>query len=265
MIELLKIKPDSKLHNSAKIFITIILFFNLLHSYAQVSSIPHLAKNGAYTQLIVDDKPFLILGGELGNSSASSNEYMRPIWPKLKQMNLNTVIAPVYWELMEPVEGKFDFILIDSLITNARLFNMKLVLLWFGAWKNSMSCYARAWVKTTTTKYPRILDKTGIPQEIVTPFNKNNLEADKKAFTRLMQHIKEVDSKVHTVITIQVENEIGMLPDARTYDDAANKTFNSSVPRQLLDQLEKNKNNLLPEIKSIWEANGSKTSGNWEE
>ena len=95
MIELLKIKPDPKLHNSSKIFITIILFFNLLHSYAQVSSIPHLAKNGAYTQLIVDDKPFFILGGELGNSSASSNEYMRPIWPKLKQMNLNTVIAPV--------------------------------------------------------------------------------------------------------------------------------------------------------------------------
>ena len=265
MIELLKIKPDPKLHNSAKIFITIILFFNLLHSYAQVSSIPHLAKNGAYTQLIVDDKPFLILGGELGNSSASSNEYMRPIWPKLKQMNLNTVIAPVYWELMEPVESKFDFSLVDSLITNARLFNMKLVLLWFGAWKNSMSCYTPAWVKTNTTRFPRAMDKNGSPQEIITPFNKNNLEADKKAFARLMQYIKETDSKEQTVITVQVENEIGMLPDARTYDEAANLAFNKSVPEQLLNYLKKNKSSLLPEIKSIWEANGSKTSGNWEE
>ena len=247
-----------------KTVLTIGLIYSCLLQVA-AQEIPKLVKNGNYVQLLVDNKPFLVLGGELGNSSASSNEYMRPIWPKLKEMNLNTVIAPVYWELMEPVEGKFDFILVDSLIENARLFNMKVVLLWFGVWKNSMSCYAPAWVKTNTTKYPRILDKTGIPQEIVTPFNKNNLEADKKAFTRLMQHIKEVDSKEHTVITIQVENEIGMLPDARTYDDAANKAFNSSVPRQLLDQLEKNKNNLLPEIKSIWEANGSKTSGNWEE
>ena len=223
-----------KLHNSAKVLITIILVLNLLHSFAQVSSIPKLVKNGAYTQLIVDDKSFLILGGELGNSSASSNEYMRPIWPKLKQMNLNTVIAPVYWELTEPAENKFDFSLVDSLIAHARLFNMKLVLLWFGAWKNSMSCYAPAWVKTNTTRFPRALDKNGSPQEIITPFNKNNLEADKKAFARLMQYIKETDSKEHTVITIQVENEIGMLPDARTYDEAANLAFNKDVPLSLI-------------------------------
>ena len=264
MIKLLIIKPRLKLQYSARVLITIILVLNLLHSYAQISSIPKLVKNGVHTQLIVDDKPFLILGGELGNSSASSNEYMRPIWPRLQQMNLNTVIAPVYWELMEPTEGQFNFSLIDSLIKNARLFNMKLVLLWFGAWKNSMSCYAPAWVKTNTSRFPRILDKTGGQQEILTPFNKDNLEADKKAFVRLMQYIKETDSKEHTVITVQVENEIGMLPDARTYDEAANVVFNKAVPEQLLNYLKKNKKDLLPEIKSIWEANGSKTSGNWE-
>jgi hypothetical protein len=79
----------------------------LLYSNAQETPVhvPHLKKNGNYTQLIVDNKPFLILGGELGNSSASSNDYMQPIWPKLRQMNLNTVFAPVYWELMEPLAG----------------------------------------------------------------------------------------------------------------------------------------------------------------
>ena len=236
----------------------------MINAQAQ-STMPRLVKNGNTTQLLVDNKPFLILGGELGNSSASSNEYMRPIWPKLKQMNLNTVIAPVYWEIMEPVEGKFVFSLLDTLIKNARLFNMKLVLLWFGAWKNSMSCYAPAWVKTNTTRFPRILDKRGSQQEIMTPFNKNNLEADKKAFVRLMQYIRETDNKEHTVITVQVENEIGMLPDARTYDEAANAAFNKAVPEQLLNYLKKNKNDLLPEIKSIWEANGSKTSGTWED
>src|SRR5262245_23258437 len=103
----------------------------MLHSTAQQSParIPHLIKNGSYTQLIVDNKPFLILGGELGNSSASSNDYMRPIWPKLRQMNLNTVFAPVYWELMEPTEGRFDFSLVDSLVKNARLNKIRLVLL----------------------------------------------------------------------------------------------------------------------------------------
>ena len=81
----------------------------------------------------------------------------------------------------------------------------------------------------------------------MTPFNKNNLEADKKAFVRLMQYIKETDKKENTVITIQVENEIGMLPDARTYDEAANIAFNKSIPEQLLNYLQKNKNNLFPE------------------
>ena len=107
--------------------------FCYLISHGQVSTnIPRLEKKGKHVQLIVDNKPFLILGGELGNSSASGHEYMRPIWPKLKQMNLNTVIAPAYWELIEPVEGKFDFSSLDTLIKNARLNKMKLVLLWFG-------------------------------------------------------------------------------------------------------------------------------------
>jgi beta-galactosidase GanA len=254
--------PGSPMKN--RFFILGLILFSL-HINAQVSSIPRLVKNGSNIQLLVHNKPFLIFGGELGNSSASSNEYMRPIWPKLKQMHLNTVIAPVYWELIEPVENKFDFSSVDTLIKNARLNKMKLVLLWFGAWKNSMSCYAPAWVKTNTTNFPRATDKYGTPQEILTPFNKNNLAADKKIFAKLMQHIKQVDAIQNTVITIQVENEIGMLPDARTYDEEANTAFNNEVPKQLLYYLEKNKNNLLPEIKSHWEANGSKTSGTWEE
>jgi beta-galactosidase GanA len=250
---------------SGSLIIGIILFCLLQVSAQPSSNIPRLVKNRSYVQLLVNDKPYLIFGGELGNSSASSNDYMRPIWPKLKQMNLNTVIAPVYWELIEPIEGKFDFSSVDTLIKNARLNKMKLALLWFGAWKNSMSCYTPAWVKTNTTKFPRILDKNGSQHEILTPFDKNNLEADKKVFVKLMQHIKQVDGTQNTVITIQVENEIGMLPDARAYDEAANTAFNQPVPEQLITYLIKNKNSLLPEIKSVWEANGYKTSGNWEE
>ena len=78
---------------------------------ATQAAAPRLEKQGNTQQLIVHDKPFLILGGELGNSSASSAEYMKPHWPRLKAMNLNTVLAPVYWELIEPTEGKFDWTL----------------------------------------------------------------------------------------------------------------------------------------------------------
>lgn len=240
-------------------------FFLLFVNAQSPSTIPQLIKKGNYTQLFVNNKPFLITGGELGNSSASSNEYMRPFWGKLKQMNLNTIIAPVYWELLEPKEGVFDFLLIDSLIKNARLYNMKIVILWFGAWKNSMSCYAPVWVKTNTFRFPRAFANDGSAQEILTPFNKNNLEADKKAFTRLMQYIKQADSRQQTVIAVQVENEIGMLPDARSYDNAANAAYNEDVPQQLITYLKKNKDLLLPEIKSIWKNNGYKISGNWEE
>jgi len=119
------------------------------------ADIPHLQKQGAATQLIVDGRPYLILGGELGNSSSSSLEYMEPIWPRLVKLNLNTVLAPVYWDLIEPEEGTFDFALVDGLIKDARRYNLRLVLLWFASWKNSMSCYAPVWVKTDQQRFGR--------------------------------------------------------------------------------------------------------------
>src|SRR5215475_10534841 len=132
----------------------------------QPSSLPHLRKQGAATQLIVDGKPFLLLGGELGNSTSSSLEYMRPVWPKLVSLNLNTVLVPVYWELIEPAEGKFDYGVVDGLIQEARRNKLRLVPLWFGSWKNSMSWYAPAWVKTDQKRFPRSQDGMGRGMEI---------------------------------------------------------------------------------------------------
>ena len=192
--------------------------------------IPHLKKQGRTTQLIVDGRPWLILGGELGNSSFTSLEYMEPVWPKLEAMNLNTVLAPVYWELIEPAEGRFNFELYDKLIQEARNHDLRLVLLWFGSWKNSMSSYAPAWVRKDQQRFPRIKDDQGKSHEILTPFSNNNLQADLKALQALMNHIKEIDGKNHTIIMIQVENEIGMLPTARDYHPLANKEFQENVP-----------------------------------
>ena len=228
-------------------------------------SIPYLKKQGKTTQLVIDGKPFLILGGELGNSSFTSLEYMEPIWTKLKTMNLNTVLAPVYWELIEPTESQFNFELYDQLIKEARNHDLKLVLLWFGSWKNSMSSHAPPWVKKDQQRFPRVKDDQGRSHEILTPFSENNLNADLKAFQALMKHIKEIDEEEHTIIMVQPENEIGMLPTARDYHPLANEKFQSNVPTEFMDYLKENKGNLVPEFKKVWERNGYKDSGTWEE
>ncbi len=229
------------------------------------AEIPHLRKQGTATQLVVDGKPFLILGGELGNSSSSSLDYMKPHWSKLLKLNLNTVLAPVYWDLIEPEEGKFDFTLVDGLIKDARRHNMRLVLLWFASWKNSMSCYVPIWIKTNQQRFPRAQNKQGKGMEILTPFSEETRDVDARAFAALMQHIRKVDGKKHTVIMVQVENEIGMIPQARDYIDAANDLFKKPVPKELMDYLVEHKDTLIPEFRDVWENAGNKTSGTWEE
>jgi beta-galactosidase GanA len=245
--------------------LSIIFFVLCLPGNAQTdNSLPRLVKTNGVTQLYVKEKPFLILGGELGNSSASDLDYMRPIWPKLKSMHLNTVLAPVYWELLEPAEGVFNFTLVDSMIAGARKEDLKLVLLWFGSWKNSMSCYAPEWIKINQEKFERAKDSKGNGLEILSAFNKINLQADINAFTALMIHIAQVDSRENTVLMIQVENEIGMLTEAREYTDAASKLFQQDVPAPLMAYLKKNKNVLVPELSAHWGKNGFSENGSWE-
>ncbi len=225
----------------------------------------HITKQGNTTQLIVDGKPFIVLGGELGNSTFTSPAAMEPVWPKLKAMHINTVLAPVYWELVEPEEGHFDFSLYETLIVSARNHDLKLILLWFGAWKNSMSSHAPAWVKTDQQRFPRAQDKNGISQEILTPFSEENLLADTRAYEALMAFLKEVDGLHGTVIMVQTENEIGMLPSARDHSHLANKAFFEDVPEDLMEYLVSNKESLVPEFNAYWGAGGYKESGTWEE
>lgn len=248
-----------------RIICTLILMLSAFHKVSAQSKIPHLEKVGYQQQLVVEGRPFLILGGELGNSSFTSVEYMKPIWPKLKMMNINTIIAPVYWELIEPKEGQFDFMLLDELIAEARKNDIKIVFNWFGSWKNSMSSHVPSWIKQNQEKYPRSRDERCVSQEILTPFSENNLKADLKAYTALMKHIKSIDSQNQTIIMVQTENEIGMLPSARDYHPLANELFKKDVPSELTDYLQKNKENLVPEFLNVWRKNGYKTKGNWNE
>lgn len=224
-----------------------------------------LQKQGTATQLVVHGMPFLILGGELGNSSAACPQDIERIFPKLKKMGLNTVLVPVYWDLTEPVEGQFDFTLTDKALQQARENDLKIFFLWFGAWKNSMSCYAPLWFKENHKKYPRAYTQSGKPLEIASAFSEAVYEADHHAFSQWMQHIATVDKEEGTVIMIQIENEIGMLEDARDYSREANKIFNAPVPAEFMTYLQKNKKALHPQMLKKWESQGCKKQGNWQE
>lgn len=248
---------------NCKKILTLVLLICASIADAQINtSGVQLKKSGDFSQLLINGKPFLMLGGELGNSSASSIDHLRQYWGHLKEMNLNTVLVPVYWELMEPEENKFDFTLIDNIISDAGKQDMKIVFLWFGSWKNSMSCYAPLWMKTNAKRFPRTYDTAARSQEIFSVFGKETLEADKKAFAALLKHIRETDA-AKTVIMMQVENEIGMLPTAREFSKTADKLFNTKVPAELMNHLQKKKNSLVPEFKSKWEKQGFKTNDTW--
>ncbi|HEY5826242.1 MAG TPA: DUF5597 domain-containing protein [Cyclobacteriaceae bacterium] len=245
--------------------ITIALFSILtLFSFAQNTTIPHLQANGSTTQLIVKGKPFLILGGEFHNSSTSSNTYMQPLWEQMKKKNLNTLFAPVYWELIEPQENKFDFTLVDQMIEGARKQDLHLVILWFASWKNGYSMYVPAWVKTNTDRFHRVKNKSGESFVVLSAQSDNAMKADAKAFKALMQHIRQVDEKEQTVIMVQIENEAGLFYEPRDYNEEANKAWQQGVPADLIKYLTTNKDKLQPELDSAWKANGRKTSGSWE-
>jgi hypothetical protein len=215
----------------------LILLLSLLVLPLVSSAQVRLQKKGNTQQLIVDGQPMLVLGGELSNSAVTSVADIDSVFPRVARLGLNTVFTPVYWNLMEPQEGHFDFTLVDETIRQARACNLRLVFLWFGAWKNSMSCYAPLWFKRDSKRFPRAMTEQGKPLEIASAFSSNVLEADNKAFGKLVNHIAEVDGQQHTVIMLQVENEIGMLESARDHSPLAERAWRSAVPKAALKVL----------------------------
>ncbi len=209
---------------------------------------PHLEKRGEVTQLIVKGEPWLALACELHNSSASSVAYMKEYWPKLKDAGLNTVLATVSWEQVEPEEGVFDFSVVDGIIADARKNDLKLVLLWFGSWKNGITSYEPKWVKKDTERFPLALTKEGKQLPILTTLCQNSWEADGKAYAALMKHIREVDASTQTVIMMQMENEVGLHGYTRDYSPLAEAAFAADVPQTLLEHYGKTEGGSWEEV-----------------
>lgn len=231
----------------------------LMAAVMDVCAQPRLENHGAWARIVANDRPMLMIGGELGNSSASTQEDVQRIFPHIRALGLNTVLAPVTWELIEPKEGVYDFSSVDNIIMEARKNDLKVVVLWFGAWKNSMSCYAPEWFKRDVKRFPRVHDRNGVPLEEASSLSQNVLDADKKVFCEIMRHIRNIDREEQTVVMVQVENEIGMVQEPRDYSRDATKMYNAQVPKQLTDYLLRHRMTLNNPRLQISSAKGSWT------
>lgn len=243
-----------------QIFICLLLGVSMLTK----AQLPYLQKSANSNKMMVDGKPFIILGGELHNSTGTDKIALKEALKEAKSYNLNTVLAYAYWEFIEPTEGKYNFELIDYLITNAKQENLKVVLVWFGAWKSTASTYVPEWVKTNPKRFQRYTLENGKTLEMLSPFSEENRNADAKAYVALMQHLKDFD-KQFTVIMTQVENEPGCFENYRDYSPSAIKAWQSPMPSEMVEYLQKNKGKLFPALEKAWAANGNKTTGTWEE
>lgn len=241
------------------VLLSAVLSFGFAASLSTVSGegLPVIRSQGSAQQLIVNGKPFLILGGELGNSSAATAAQADVILPKLARMHVNAVLMPVAWDQIEPKEGSFDFSIPDHWIDMSRQKHLHLVLLWFGSWKNAFSEYAPQWVLSDTKRFPRAVSAEGLPIEILSPLGEETVRCDSRAFAALMRHLRERDAEQQTVLMVQVENEVGYLGvGGRDRSDAANRLFQGRVPEVLKNYLETHTRQVSPEFAAHFKTTG---------
>jgi hypothetical protein len=198
---------------------------------------PAIVEKDGHYALMVDGEPYLMLGVQANNSSAWP-AYLDKVWPAAETLHANTVELPIYWEQMEATQGKFDFSVVDLILKQAREHHLRLVLLWFGTWKNGSSHYTPEWIKLDQTKYPFLVDKNGQTLDSPSPFSSAWLEADRAAFRALMRHLKQADPE-RTVLMVQVENEAGVWGGVRDYGAEAERAFAGDAPAKLVTGLGK--------------------------
>jgi hypothetical protein len=232
---------------------------------AQQSDIPQLVREQGHTDLLVDGKPFLMLGGQAQNSSASNLDDIEVVYRALNAVHANTAEIPLSWNLLEPEQGKFDMHLVDGAIEGARRHHLKLVFLWFGTVKNATFSYAPDWVKQDRAVYFRARNASGEEMDAISPFCEEALKADQHAFSTVMRHIRDIDAHDHTVIFMQVENETGLIHTDRDYSAAATHAFQNAVPSELIAYLKAHCEMLAPAVKASWKQPGEQKSGTWNE
>src|SRR3954468_24547181 len=236
--------------------------------------LPVLRETAGGTQLVVDGRPVLLLGGQLHNSSASSPAHMLSVWDRLAGTGIGTVVGTASWAQAEPVEGTFDFGTVDAQIAEAGARGLRLVLIWFGAFKNAASTYAPGWVRADLDRFPRAAVRAdrkqvftypgAMPKPVLSVFGSGLVEADRRAFVRFLEHLAAADPD-HVVVMVQVENEVGLLGDSRDRSAEAEAVWKEPVPTELIEHLVAHRGGLRPELAALWDRQGSRRSGTWSE
>ncbi|KAJ3454863.1 hypothetical protein MRS44_013463 [Fusarium solani] len=237
---------------------------------ATTNEIPRLQKapSGRW-ELLVDGKPYLILGAELQNSSMSSARYMDTVWQNLKDMGVNTVLGAVAWEDIEPEEGAFNFSELDQIIAGARAYGLRLVILWQVKLCSFVGQDKLSEVPADVYENPEgRLQNSGV----LSIFHNECVNADTRAFSRLLQHLGETD-KARVVIMVQVENEVGFHGDSRDRSVVATRLFESPVPNEVVKFLSDEWNSLHPDLtrnypnfrETVDRIKAGESTGNWED
>ena len=209
---------------------------------------PHFEAANGRKILYVDGRPFTALAVEIpwwdliyGRYRETETAYDN-LYPAAKQIGLNTLKVPIKWSMVEPEKGVYDFSYVDHAKSMAEKHHLKLVLNWFGHYASgdgtiygnlTGELYAPMYIVGDEKTYPRAVDADGVAHHNAASYDYEPIiDREIRAFRAFMQHIKEVDSQTHTIVMIQVENEIAMFGVNRKnhklwrdHSPAANKRF----------------------------------------
>jgi Domain of unknown function (DUF5597) len=220
----------------APMIAVLVVGFGML-ARAQEHQVPRIVQSDGRYALMVDGAPFLMLGAQANNSS-DWPATLPKVWSAIEYLHANVLELPIYWEQFESQQGQFNYTEVDTVLSQAREHHVRLVLLWFGTWKNGSQHYMPGWMKAQPERYFHVTNKNGEYVDSPSPFAQASLDADTHAFSAFMQHLKSVDS-VRTVIMVQVENETGTWGAVRDFGPAAQKLFASPVPPEVLKAMGK--------------------------
>jgi len=214
--------------------------------------------------LLVDGRPFLMLAGEAHNSAAGGAAVLERACRRARQLHANTLLVPISWEAVEPEEGRFDLESVDRLLTTARRHELRLVPLWFGAFKNTFSTYAPAWVKRDVKRFPRCEIRPGRPVGALCALSSEAVRADGRAFAEVMRHIARIDGD-GTVVMVQVQNEVGILGAERDHAPLTERAFRLPPPPDFLSALAREAALLPPDVPADWSERAARNANaDWE-